>query len=257
MKRLIAHPSKATIIIVHGAFEHSGRYETLAEQFQKDGFTVIYGDLPGQGRSKGRPGHINSFEEYIQTVDSWLSSANDQPVFLLGHSMGGTIAIRTMEKLKPSVQGVILSSPAVGVLNGAEKPLEAIARIADKVLPKTRVKSPMLPEMVTRNQKVIARDKLDSLILDKVSIRWYREFKKGARETIRDIDSFPDVPLLVMQAGDDKMVDISETKAWFNKVDVSEKIYKQWPQLYHELYNEPEWEEVYDYTLSFIEKQLK
>ncbi|RWZ54845.1 alpha/beta hydrolase [Halobacillus fulvus] len=257
MKIVNASPSKATIILIHGAFEHSGRYETLVETFQKDGYSVIYGDLPGQGIVEGKPGHIQSFDDYIKTVDTWIkASRKDQPIFILGHSMGGVVAIRAMQELQPKVNGVILSSPAAGILNGAGQPLEAVSHVINKVAPALRVKSPMKPEVCTRNRVVVEKSKQDPLMLDKVSVRWYREFRLAIKQAFQNLDSFPDVPLVIMQAGDDKMVDVKKTKAWFNGVDVTEKTYKEWPGLYHELFNEPEWEDVYDYTVAFIDRHV-
>ncbi|MCA0972845.1 alpha/beta hydrolase [Halobacillus litoralis] len=257
MKRWSVEPSKGTVIIVHGAFEHGGRYESLARQFQTDGFTVIYGDLPGQGETDGKAGHIKSFQQYVDTVSTWIEEADrTKPVFLLGHSMGGTVVIRTMQTIKPDVHGVILSSPAAGILNGAGKPLEAVSKVLDKVSPSVRVKSPMKPEMVTRNQAVINKDLDDPLILEKVSVRWYHEFRRAIKKAFAEVEGFPNVPLLVMQAEADKMVEVKKTKEWFNLVDTDEKCYKQWPNLYHEIFNEPEWEEVYRYTLDFIKRQL-
>lgn len=258
MKMRSVAKSKATIVIVHGAFEHGGRYETLAKEFQKDGFTVIYGDLPGHGETEGKAGHIKSFQQYIDTVVTWVEQADKtKPVFLIGHSMGGAVVIRTMQTLKPNVNGVVLSSPAAGILNGAGQPLETVSKVLDKVTPSMRFPSPLKPEMITRNEKVIDQDRQDPLILDKVSVRWYHEFRRAIKLNFKHVDDFPDIPLLVMQAEEDKMVDIEKTKAWFNQVDLKEKQYKQWPNLYHELYNEPEWKEVYQYTINFVERLMK
>lgn len=66
-----------------------------------------------------------------------------------------------------------------------------------------------------------------------------------------------DLPLLVMQGGDDSVVDKKMVKNWFNMVPLSEKRYKEWPQCYHEIFNEPERDEVFDYALDFIRSQLK
>jgi lysophospholipase len=253
MRKLVSEQNLATIVIVHGAFEHSGRYDDLAEQFQKDGLNVIYGDLPGQGKAKGKKGHIRRFNDYVKTIGYWINEADEsRPVFVLGHSMGGVAVIRAMQELQPFVDGVILSSPAAGILNGAGQPLEALSHIINKAWPTLRVKAPMKPEMVTRNEELIKRDKQDTMILSKVSIRWYREFKEAIKQSFQQIDLFPDIPLLVMQAEEDLMVDIEKTKEWFHKVSCKEKCYKQWPGLYHEIFNEPEWNTVYNYTLNFI-----
>ncbi|ASF40218.1 alpha/beta hydrolase [Halobacillus halophilus] len=258
MKRLNSNQNLATIIIVHGAFEHAGRYHSLAESFQKGGFNVIYGDLPGQGLAEGKKGHIKNFETYIDTVRQWLQKADSsRPVFLLGHSMGGTVVMRVMQELKPSVNGVILSSPAAGILNGASKSLEAVTHVINKVWPSVLVKAPFKPEYVTRNPEVIAKDKQDTLIIEKVSIRWYKEFRKAIKKSFSEVEEFPDVPLLVMQAGEDHMVDPEKTREWFHKVGCQEKTYKEWPGFYHEIFNEPEQEDVYNFALNFIHFQVK
>ncbi|MGP4076575.1 lysophospholipase [Halobacillus sp. K22] len=258
MKRLNSNQNLATIVIVHGAFEHAGRYQSLAESFRDDGFNVIYGDLPGQGSTEGKKGHIKKFEAYIDTVRKWLQIADSsRPVFLLGHSMGGTVVMRVMQELKPSVDGVILSSPAVGILNGASKSLEAVTHVMNKVWPSVLVKAPFKPEYVTRNPDVIANDKQDPLIIEKISIRWYKEFRKAIKKSLSEVGEFPNVPLLVMQAGEDYMVDSEKTKEWFHKVGCQEKTYKEWPGFYHEIFNEPEQENVYNFALNFINLQVK
>ena len=85
----------ATIVVIHGACEHHGRYKWLSEMWRSSGFNVVMGDLPGQGTSTRERGHIRSFQEYIDEVDKWVARAKafELHVFMLGHSMGGLIAI--------------------------------------------------------------------------------------------------------------------------------------------------------------------
>ncbi|MGR9049006.1 alpha/beta hydrolase [Halobacillus faecis] len=258
MKKVESVNDRATVVLVHGAFEHSGRYHELVDQLQKDGYSVIYGDLPGQGRSPGKSGHIRSFQDYIHTIMNWIQHADpNKKVFLMGHSMGGLAVVRTMETAQPKVDGVILSSPALGLLKKASLPLEVVSYILNTFIPSLRIKAPQDPEYITRNKDKIVEFQQDPLIIDKVSVRWYREFQKATREAFSDIQRFPDLPLLLMQAEEDYMVRIEKTAEWFDRVQVKEKRYKQWPGLYHEIYNEPEWEDVYQHTLSFLEDHLK
>ncbi|SDY03233.1 MULTISPECIES: alpha/beta hydrolase [Salimicrobium] len=253
LKEYISVTPKAVIVVVHGAFEHGGRYRTLAEKFQTDGYSVVVGDLPGQGDDIDNRGHIRSFRQYLDTIEGWVEYAKEVevPVFLLGHSMGGLAVIRALQEKSLPVQGVILSSPALGIKNGASKPLEAMAKVMDRLSPSLLVSYPYRPETVTRNENVWEQDRKDDKILQKVSVRWYKEFQRAIK-VARD-KPFSDVPLLLMQAGEDKMVNSEDTKRWFDAQNLTEKAYKEWPGLYHELFNEPEWEEVYRYALSFIE----
>ncbi|QAS53884.1 alpha/beta hydrolase [Halobacillus litoralis] len=257
MKKLESVDDNATIVLVHGAFEHGGRYKELVERLRQDHFSVIYGDLPGQGVSEGKKGHIHSFKDYTNTIKSWVEQANpEKKVFIIGHSMGGLAVIRFMEEKQTKVDGVILSSPAVSILNKASKPLEAVSYLLNHITPSLRIKASQQPEIITRNPKKITEFNEDPLIIDKVSVRWYREFQKATRQAFLNIDKFPDVPLLVMQAEADYMVDARKTTEWFDKVASKEKSYKQWPGLYHEIFNEPEFEDVYRYTRSFIDNHL-
>ncbi|MBN8235566.1 lysophospholipase [Halobacillus kuroshimensis] len=253
MEKLESTRDRATIILVHGAFEHKGRYKELADRFRQDGFSVIYGDLPGQGLSDGKKGHIRSFGDYVETIQSWYEQADpDKKIFLLGHSMGGLAVIRFMEEKQPQLDGVILSSPAVQIRNKTTRPLEALSYLMNVFTPSLRMKAGQNPENVTRNQIKVEEFRQDPLVIDKVSVRWYREFQKAGSRAFQQVNRFPDVPLLVMQAEEDLLVDPARTKEWFNHVDTSEKSYKLWPGLYHEIFNEPENDQVYHYTQSFL-----
>ncbi|WP_173915790.1 alpha/beta hydrolase [Halobacillus sp. Marseille-Q1614] len=248
---------KATVIIVHGAFEHSKRYSHVIERLEQDGYRVITGDLPGQGESEGKRGHIKSFDDYLHKVMEWINEAEDEiPLFVLGHSMGGLIVIRFMQKLQPHLDGVILSSPALGLGQRASKPMEIAGRVLNKVCPGLLVSSPVKPEMVTNNPEVIESYQTDELMLKKVSVRWYREFQKAIQLAFKHAGSFPGLPLLVMQAGKDVIVDAQKTYEWFHLIKTEEKMYKEWPLFYHELFNEGEWEQAYLYMLNFMEQQL-
>ena len=86
--------------------------------------------------------------------------------------------------------------------------------------------------MSTRNDEVRDAMENDLLFLCKVSVRWYSELIKSIEIAHERIDDFPDVPLLLMQACEDKLVDKIRVRMWFNKVIISDKAYKEWPNCY-------------------------
>lgn len=249
---------KATLVIVHGAGEHHGRYRWLIEQLNQNGFHVVTGDLPGQGRTIGRRGHVRSFTEYIDTVETWLHEANTykKPVFLLGHSMGGLIVIRTLMKQSPPLKAVILSSPCLGLVNNLPSLIESLTKLLNYIIPRARFPSNLEPGSGTRNEAIKARDRRDPLYNRNVSIRWYRELRKAMGLAHSAVDHFPDVPLIALQGGDDRIVNKEDVKRWFERVPSKEKEYKEWDGLFHEVFNEPEREDVLDHTLQFIRRQL-
>lgn len=252
--------AKAVVVIVHGAMEHQGRYGWLIEMWRAAGFHVIMGDLPGQGMTtRSQRGHIESFAEYLTETKSWIQEAYayQLPVFLLGHSMGGLIAIRLLQDHDMDIAGVILSSPCLGLAEYPPTPMNALSVGLNWIAPEMKVSSNLTVELITRNEDVKERALNDSLYVTKVSIRWYRELLKAMKSAFTEISNFPDVPLLVLQGGDDKIVDKLEVRRWFNQLPISEMMYKEWHNCYHEIFNEPEREDIFAYAKYFTENQLR
>ncbi|MBP3040099.1 alpha/beta hydrolase [Bacillaceae bacterium Marseille-Q3522] len=252
--------AKAVVVIVHGAMEHHRRYGWLIEMWRLAGFHVIMGDLPGHGlTSRSSRGHIESFDEYIMEVKDWIEAAYDfeLPVFLIGHSMGGLISIRLLQEDKLNVAGVILSSPCLGLVKYPAKIVNFFSYILNAIIPGLRMNSGLTVDMATRNTDVREADRNDTLYIKKVSVRWYRELILAIKTAFEKINQTQDVPFLVMQGGADQIVNKKMVQNWFNQVPLSEKRFKEWPNCYHEIFNEPERDEVFDYAKDFINSQLK
>ncbi|MDG4656452.1 lysophospholipase [Ectobacillus antri] len=254
-----AEQPKAVVVIVHGAMEHHGRYAELGDKWTANGYHVVMGDLPGHGTSSRNRGHIDSFQEYIDEVLHWIEEAQRErlPVFLLGHSMGGLIVIRTLQETHIPVAGVILSSPCLGVVAQPPAYLRAASRILNRVMPRLRVASNLTVEMATRNKEIRDQMENDSLYLRKVSVRWYSELVKGIALAHTKQHRFPNVPLLLMQACEDKIVDKSTVRTWFDTLKINEKTYKEWDKCYHELFNEYERDEIFAMAYRFTEAHIK
>lgn len=252
--------AKGVIVMVHGAMEHHRRYGWLIEMWRLSGFHIIMGDLPGQGMTtRTRRGHIDAFDEYIFEVKDWVQAAYqfELPVFLLGHSMGGLVAIRLLQEERLKLAGVILSSPCLGLMKKPNKILDFVSYGLNVIIPSLRINSGISVDLATRNQDVRDADSNDSLYVTKVSVRWYRELTHAIKLAFEKLDEIQDVPLLVMQGGDDLIVDKKTVNDWFNLAPFSEKRFKEWPKSYHEIFNEPERDEVFEYAKDFVNSQLK
>jgi lysophospholipase len=252
--------AKAVIVMVHGALEHHRRYGWLIQMWRLSGFHVIMGDLPGQGMTtRSNRGHIDSFDEYLLEVKDWIQAAYsfELPVFLLGHSMGGLVAIRLLQEERLNLAGVILSSPCLGLVQQPSRFLKFVSHGVNAVMPGFKVSPGLSVELATRNMEVRDADLNDSLYVTKVSVRWYRELDDAIKLAFDDLQETQNIPMLVMQGGDDRIVAKQLVKEWFNYVPLSEKRYKEWPDFYHEIFNEPEREEVFEYAKDFVISQLK
>jgi lysophospholipase len=209
--------------------------------------------------SRAQRGHISSFTEYTNEVSDWVNAAFqfDVPIFLFGHSMGALIVTRYLQEQKPDIAGVILSSPLFKMKHVPSKHLNMMSHGLNSVTPSLKFDSGITVDMSTRNAEVRAFDLEDALFVRKVSVRWYREVVQAIKMAAAGPDEIPDIPHLIMQAGDDKITDSSAVRVFVKKIDVSELQYKEWPELYHEIFNEPEREDVFHYTLDFVHNRLR
>ncbi|WP_227936528.1 alpha/beta hydrolase [Alkalihalobacillus deserti] len=250
----VAEP-RGVIVVVHGAGEHHLRYQWLAEKWNEHGFDVVMGDLPGQGKTRGRRGHIHSFSQYLDQVEEWLEEARTKglPVFLLGHSMGGLVVIRMlMERNAALIKGVILSSPCLGLSQPPAKSKDLASKLIHRIVPTFSSNTGIRSELSTRNEEIRELYLRDELRVTKVSARWYQELTKAMRIALRYPEKFPNLPILVLQAGDDHLVDKLEVRTWFDDIASTEKFYKEWDGLFHEVFNEPEREDVFRYAIGFV-----
>lgn len=245
---------KATVVIVHGSGEHHGRYDWLTKQWLGSGYHVIIGDLPGHGENPEIRGHVDSFTKYIDTVALWVERAAtfQLPIILFGHSLGGLAVVRTLQEHVCHPDLVILSSPCLGLFLPPPIWLTRLLSPVNKWAPSFRVtvKKSADNSLATRNKEILEKDAMDPYINKKVSVRWYFELEKAMKEAFVKTQAFPNVPTFILQAGDDRIVSKKAVYEWFQSIPVKEKYYKEWPGLYHEVFNEPEREEVYHFLLN-------
>ena len=112
------HPPQAPqagVVLVHGYAEHSGRYDHVAAFLNDRGYAVYAYDLRGHGRSEGRRAFVDTFVRYLNDLGVFLQRVRrrlqDVPLFLMGHSMGGTVCARFYLERRPELAGLVLSSP--------------------------------------------------------------------------------------------------------------------------------------------------
>lgn len=174
------------IVIAHGAAEHIGRYAPLAERWNAQGALVFGPDHRGQGLSGGSTGHVDAFETYardLRTVVEDIAKELPQaqrpgkiPWFLLGHSMGGLIALTYLldhEKAVP-LAGAIISAPLIepAVKVGAVK--RFAANIMMSVAPKVALPTGIPAEDVARDPEIVAAYKADERRKDGLTAGWLR-----------------------------------------------------------------------------------
>ncbi len=122
---------RGAVVIVHGAGEHSGRYEHVAQRLVDDGFAVFALDHRGHGRSAGARALIDRLANAVADLDDLVGAAVERhpgrPVFMVGHSMGGALAVQYALAHQQRLAGLALSG-ALASLDAAPAPARLIAR---------------------------------------------------------------------------------------------------------------------------------
>lgn len=208
-----AERPRALVAIVHGLGEHSGRYAALASDLVRARFTVVALDLPGHGRSEGQRGDIPSWEQLRDAIVPAMFTATrgldeqpaDLPVILMGHSMGGVIALDHALAHPRLLYGLVLSAPAL------QPPVPpwwklALARVAARVTPTAGFPNGLDPEGLSRDPEVVRAYREDPLVHDRISPRTYFAFLAAARRCARELRGLR-VPTLTIQGMADTMVD--------------------------------------------------
>ena len=88
---------RGVLLICPGMGEHSGRYATVVDALRSDGWAVYGLDHRGHGRSGGVRVHVRRYADFLADFDTFrrtvVARHPDLRPFLLGHSMGGQIAL--------------------------------------------------------------------------------------------------------------------------------------------------------------------
>jgi acylglycerol lipase len=228
----------ATVVIVHGIGEHSGRYVHVGKYFAEAGLRTISFDLRGHGRSPGRPVFVKRYAELATDVDSVLRHFGGGPTFLFGHSFGGQLALWTAQHFRLKLAGLILSSPWLALAFEPPRWQVFVARKVNRLIPGLRFPTGIHPEKLSRDQAHL--DSLEDLdLLHKFStVRFYLEAANAASE----ITGTPrvDFPVLFAYGGADEVTSCKVAEDYFARLRAPSKMFKIYPGLRHELHNEPE-----------------
>lgn len=248
------HP-KAVVAIIHNAYEHHSRYAWLIQKLRSSNFHVVMGDLPGHGVAESKAVHDEKFKTYVNYVKRLLDVgiADGLPLFILGHGLGATLAMHILQTEKIICAGAILSSPWLHLEHQPAKYSNLLTKIASSM----KIDHQITIENLTRNQELYIEAKEDKYYNPIVTAAWFKELHSLMKQVSQHEGRIQKVPVLLHAAGEDKITDIEIAKNWLIQQNLLEFQYKEWNQLYHDLYQEPERDEVFLYTEAFMHTTLR
>jgi acylglycerol lipase len=246
------------VVVLHGFTEHGGRYAPLAEQLCGCGYAVYAPDLRGHGRSEGSRAWIRSFDEYLADVEVYLERIRarqpGRPLFLFGHSMGGTISTLLAVLGRLEVRGLILSAPGVVLGDGVFPWFRRVAPVFGRLFPRLRLFR-LGSRMLSRDPRVVEDFRKDPLV-------YHGRFAVGTGvQILRALGQIADgmervtVPLLILHGTGDAVTEVEGSRQLCARAASADKTLKLYEGLYHDLLNEPEKESVRADVIEWIRRR--
>ena len=231
---------RAVVHVIHGYAEHIERYQNVVNELVSTGYAIFGNDHRGHGKSGGKRGHVNRFQEYIE--DERLFSLNvirptfpNIPCFMLGHSMGSIIAINYAEQYPDDLRGLVLSGTGSSPGKGISRTIMIITKILSRILPDIHVKSPLPPEFISRDPEVVRAYVKDPLVFNVITPRLAEQMQRylliGASKA-KQIS----LPVLIQHGSAD--TSFSGQQELIDSITAPDKTFKLYEGLRHEVYNE-------------------
>ena len=247
-------PVRGAVLIVHGLGEHIGRYAHVAARLNAAGWTVAGHDQRGHGASEGARGalaHADSLLRDLALVIDAVRAAHPGPLMVLGHSLGGLVAARFVAGgVTPSagerewhraVDALVLSSPALNAgMSSAQRLLLAATA---PLTPNLAVGNGLEAEWLSHDPAVVQAYRDDPLVHDRITPR-LAQFIVDAGTVVQQRAAQWNVPTLLIYAGADRCVAPAGSRTFAAAAPAGLMTAREWPALFHEIFNEPERDEV-------------
>ena len=255
---LPAGAPRATVVLAHGASEHGGRYAWTGEQLAARGYALYAIDHRGHGRSAGDRAVIdrmaNAVEDLHTLVEKTKGAQPQRPLVLLGHSMGGAVALSYTLEHEDALDALVLSGPLAAL--EAASPVQRVAgRVLSVLAPKLGV--------VGIDSSAVSRDPEVVKDYDADPLNYHGKLPaRTVAELSRAIDGYPDgvsrfkLPMLVMHGTADRLVPIAGGQMVADRAGSEDKTWKPYDGLFHEILNEPERQQVLDDMADWLDARF-
>lgn len=234
---------RATLVLVHGASEHGGRYGHVVDRLVPEGYAIWALDHRGHGRSEGRRAFLDRLDNVLADLDRFVDivsaeSPGSAKPLMLGHSMGGCIATAYTLRHQEKLAALVLSAPLL-TLGAASARTRAVSRALSRIAPGARLFKVDSSKISRDPDEVRAYDEDPLVTRSGLPARTLSEL-------VYAIDSFPgqarrlELPLLIMHGSGDQIVPVDGSTMLHDRASSEDKTMKLYDGLYHEMFNELE-----------------
>jgi alpha-beta hydrolase superfamily lysophospholipase len=250
---------RGVVVLSHGYAEHARRYDHVAQRFGESGLVTYALDHRGHGRSGGKRVYLRDLSDYTGDFHTLVGiAAKDHPGLkrvVLGHSMGGGIVFAYGVEHPDDYTAMVLSGPAVDAQAAVSPVMVFVAKTLGKIMPGLPVEQ--LPtDAVSRDPEVVAAYNADPMV-------YHGKLPAGIARALLSVGAtMPQraaaltAPLLVVHGEQDKLIPVGGSHHLLECVASEDAHLKVYPELYHEVFNEPERAVVLDDVASWIEVRV-
>jgi len=243
-----ASPARLVLVTVHGFGAHCGIYRHVATALLARGIAVTQFDCRGHGRSQGRRGHVDRFDDYHDDLCLIVRRARERtpgvPWALMGHSLGGLIVLDHVVRRKSESQPdrLVAVAPWLELKMKVSMPKRAAADFFSRLKPTLTTGNGIKAEDVSRSPEVVANFFRDPLVHHVATAGWFAGVLR-TQAALRGMAGQLQVPTLLLIAGRDRIVSTEAALAFAQAAGSAVEV-RGYQELYHEMFLEPEREQV-------------
>jgi alpha-beta hydrolase superfamily lysophospholipase len=251
---------RAALIVSHGFAEHCGCYRRAADALgARLDLDVIAVDYRGHGRSPGRRGVVGHYEDLVgdlSSVIAWTASRlPEQPRFVLAHSNGAQVALRLVLEEKGSIEGLVVSNPALCIAAPIPPLKLKLGRLLAKLAPWVTLSGDLRTGVLTRDPEIQEEHRTDPLRHNRISPPLFFGMVVGGEMLIARAGEIG-LPILIVLGGQDSLIDPATSRAFFERLGSEDKTLLFYPKMLHEPFNELGREQVFDDVARWLEPHL-
>jgi acylglycerol lipase len=250
---------RAVVVLAHGLAEHSGRYGELARHLTARGLALYGLDHRGHGRSEGPRANIERFAYVVADLATLIAAIRaadpSRPLFLLGHSMGGAVALSYALQNPTLLDGLVLSAP----LLATDPKVPPLKRLAGHVLSVVAPSAGLLTleaAAVSRDPVVVREYENDPLVFHAaIPARTLVELLAALKWLAARAPELR-MPVLALHGTADRLVPLEFVAPVYERIGSPDRTVHRYEGLYHELFNEPERARVYADLAAWLDAHL-
>ncbi|HEY9792711.1 MAG TPA: alpha/beta fold hydrolase [Candidatus Obscuribacterales bacterium] len=213
---------QAVLLCIHGIGLHGRTFAALGERLARQGVAVYALDVRGFGGWQEAAGAVDlkqSVGDVREAVAVLRREHADLPVFLLGESLGATIAAMAANASEDLIDGLILAAPA-RVLNHHRSKAAAIFLTALS----SGGKSVCITSAVTEYAPhVVAWAEEDPLIRFEYNPLELLQIMRFIMRGYKNLEKLPNIPVMVVQGEGDELITAQSTVELFSQIHSSDK----------------------------------